>query len=143
MRKIIWVCLAASLSGCLAAFDPQLTYERDIPVSETAVVGPAPGNDATGFILSVNGKPTSCWKIGCPRIIRVAQGKTELEVQAKQHPGLTYRLETGKIKTAFDALAGHTYFLHIASEDRDGKKYARVWIEDKGVNQPMPREVIR
>jgi hypothetical protein len=80
VRHFFAIALVAFLlSGCVADVrrgGAQIAYKNiDHPLQETSVFSAATEDtNGLGQIVEVDGKPTSCWKFGCPSCIRVLPG---------------------------------------------------------------------
>lgn len=92
-RLLLVVMLMLSTSACMSTFHtkPYVMYsDSSRPLSDTAVFSTAGFvGSANGQILSVDGKETSCWEVGCPIWVRVVPGDHKFKIRLSIHDSVS------------------------------------------------------
>lgn len=137
-NRILISCwlLSIVLGGCATNQSPQIVYEdRDRPLGDTAVILTARENNG-GYgltITKVDGKPTSCFEVGCPVWVRITPGKHAVTFRYKGDfhlmPG-AITFQQADMTAELNASARHVY---IAEYEVD-KSSVYVRLRDDGEN---------
>lgn len=137
-----WIAAALLVSAC-GTPGPQPIHLNGLPNDQTAVIGNADYSKGTIFVHAVNGNKTSCVTLGCPRVVRIAAGPAVVQVSFALPHGTSID-KTAKLVDldAFEAKPGHTYLLQCEVVNDQDRRSVRIWVEDRGLNQPIPKDLI-
>jgi len=142
-HMLTFAVLALAVSAC-GTPGPQSINLGNRPMEQTAVVGNADYTNGTIFVHAVNGSKTDCLTLGCPRVIRIASGPTKLQVSFSVPARGAFMKSTGELVylEEFEAKPGHTYFLRSKLNNNGSPDSVRIWVEDGGINQPIPKDIL-
>jgi hypothetical protein len=151
MKLLFTAFLATSLVGCAFHQTPYVAYDGQAPRSDTSVFSVVTDNAATKGALEithVDGRPTSCFQVGCPVWVRVLPGEHSFTLVYKGdfkllYPQITWRTAGLKIDVT-DMQSRHVYFgepavvgdrLHVDVVDLGEKPKHGISLGLEGVNR--------
>ena len=144
IKRLPALIIGALVVSACGTPGPQAVNVNGRSIEQTAVIGNADYTNGTVFVHAVNGHKTDCATLGCPRVVRVAPGPTKLQVSFSVPGRGAFMKSTGKIVDLeeFDAKPGHTYHLRTELNNLQSPDSVRIWVVDRGLNQPVPKDLI-
>ncbi len=134
LKTLIFFTLFLLIAGCTTGTQPIITYSGEHPLSDTSVLvlRAFNGNDL-GQILSVDGKETSCWQVGCPFWVRVIPGQHSFRITyALFNNGISSHLQGELDVSSLEMKARHIYEGRLIPNEAD--KTFRIHVADLGEN---------